>query len=430
MSATKRYPDEVLKNLKFFEDSRVWHIVSRNPPVHSCADAAHRRSRLGHVGIPLSDELKSNLCAYDSAEGRRYVLLHCRGHQRIDERKVAVALGGEFARIEKAELEAVFGTSYGLVTPFLFAANSEVRQLVDETVLKPFFSPYTMMTNLGHFEYAVEFRPRELFRAFRNASIVDIVVDDDKRVPVGQTLGILTGNSPESGMLLWENINDIIRTNTLVRFRGDTGFPRVIVDSVPGMGLSMELPQREPDVRPIVIDAVRGLCENGANLIGIACNTTQYFGAEIEKICASYGARFVSMVDETAKFLRRQGIRRFDFLAIGAVSDLSEWSDFRRVMEEFEVNIPNLRDVADITDLAFSVKKEVVSSATINRLRDLINKATKTDTVLLALTELSIVFSSQKRRQRSGKIFIDTLDILAESMAKVYLDERFSTGGG
>jgi len=75
------------------------------------------------------------------------------------------------------------------------------------------------------------------------------------------------------------------------------------------------------------------------------------------------------------------------------------------------------------------VKRELVTPATVNRLRDLINRSTETDTVVLALTELSILWSRQNGPSRSGKRFIDTLDILASSMAEIYLEERIATGG-
>ncbi|HZM57734.1 MAG TPA: aspartate/glutamate racemase family protein [Acidimicrobiales bacterium] len=230
-------------------------------------------------------------------------------------------------------------------------------------------------------------------------------------------------------MLLWERINHLIRTDPRVQFRGDAGFPRIIVDSVPDMGASMELPEREPDVRPIVLDAVHGLCKAGATAVGIACNTTQYFAREIGAMCSRFGARFVSLAEETAAYLERTQTNSFDLLGIKSVTDLDGWSDFGRALGGFDVHVPDPRQVEAITELAFRVKRELVTPATVNRLRDLINRSTETDTVVLALTELSILWSRQNGPPRSGKRFIDTLDILASSMAEIYLEERIATGG-
>jgi aspartate/glutamate racemase len=133
-------------------------------------------------------------------------------------------------------------------------------------------------------------------------------------------------------------------------------------------------------------------------------------------------------VEETGRYLKNAGIQSFDFLAIESVSNLDKWSDFKRLTGDFDIRLPSAQNIAAITNLAFSVKKEVVSGKTVNRLRDLINNATETDNVVLALTELSIVFASQKSRQRSSKRFIDTLDVLAQAIAKIYLDGRVNAG--
>jgi len=422
-------PDPVERSLRVLQDRGIWHLRSTNPPVTSCADAAHHRQRLGYVGIPLCDELKSLLCGYTAAgSARRYVLLHCRGHQRLDLRKVSSIVGAEVTRISLDELASDFGLQYGMVSPLVFIDDERVRQLVDDTVLARFFPPYTLMTNTGDLKHAVEFRPADVFGALPNTDVADIVVEEDKRVP-RHTLGILTGNSPESGILLWERINARIRSEKRVHFRGDIGFPRLVIESVPDMGASMELAQREGDVRPVVLDAVERLCETGATVIGLACNTTQYYAEDASRICARYGARFVSLAEETASHLSRSGVTSFDLLGIDPVTDLGKWSDFGRPLRGFDVRVPPSWQVKEITELAFRVKKEVLTPATINRLRDLIHHATETDTVVVALTELSVLLARQKGRPRSGKRFIDTLDLLADAMAELYLEERIATGG-
>ena len=65
-------------------------------------------------------------------------------------------------------------------------------------------------------------------------------------------------------------------------------------------------------------------------------------------------------------------------------------------------------------------KEEGISGAGINKLRDLLNIATRTNTVVIALTELSILIQTQKERSRKGKTIIDTLDLLANDMANYY----------
>jgi aspartate/glutamate racemase/prolyl-tRNA editing enzyme YbaK/EbsC (Cys-tRNA(Pro) deacylase) len=352
-----------------------------------------------------------------------YAVLHCRGHQLLDEEKVAAALKASARRMETKELEATFDLAYGLVTPFAFAGREDVRQIFDDTVLEPFFPPYTMMTNLGHHEYGVEFRPDELVAILPRTATCDIAHEDGRRIPVEHTLGILTGNGPDSGRFLWSQIDDYIRDHPDVPFRGDIGLPRVIIESLPEMGLSMELEDRLPIVRPVVLNGVRSLCERGATVIGIACNTTQYFVDDIREVCDQYGAHFVSIVEATASALREEGVKEVVFLGIGAVSDFRHWSDFRRIASEFEFSLPSDQLVREIDDLAFLVKQKGVVSSTINPMRNLVQRAAENEdtVVLVALTELSLLVASQRRSRRR---FIDTLQILANRMGEIYLQER------
>jgi len=417
----------VAGHLAFLERRGVWHLASRNSPAFSCADAARKRRRLSHrghdVGIPICDELKAAACVLERPDGHEIVILHCRGHQLLDDEKVTATLGGPVRRMRADELEQTFDLAYGLVSPLAFVARADVRQLFDRTVVEPFFPPHTMMTNLGHREHAVEFRPRELIDVLPRAAVADIARGEDGRLPVEHTLGILTGNGPESGRLLWSRIDQRIREHHEVPFRGDIGLPRVVIESVPELGLSMELADRVSAVQPAVLGAVRRLCEHGATVVGIACNTTQHFAADVRAVCDEHGAEFVSIVDATAAALAHEGIERVAFLGIGAVSDFERWSDFRRIVDDVALQRPADDLIGAIDELAFLVKQKGVVSATINSMRDIVRRAAADEdtVVLVALTELSLLVSSQRRSRRR---FVDTLQILAERMADIYIRER------
>jgi aspartate/glutamate racemase len=223
---------------------------------------------------------------------------------------------------------------------------------------------------------------------------------------------------------LWKRIDDCIRDRSReVPFRGDIGYPRVVLESLPCMGESMDLPSRVDAVRPVVLGGVRNLCERGATVIGIACNTTQYFAAEVQEVCREYDAQFVSMVDATMARLRELNITAAKFLGIGAVSDLTQWSDFSRLNAQFALELPENSSVREIDDLAFLVKENGATPETLNPMRDLIRRTApdEDDVVVLALTELSVLIATQKG---SSRLIIDTLQILAERMAAIYLAER------
>lgn len=80
-----------------------------------------------------------------------------------------------------------------------------------------------------------------------------------------------------------------------------------------------------------------------------------------------------------------------------------------------------IESIKQIHDLAFKVKQEGITGAGINKLRDLLNASTKSKTIVIALTELSILLETQKKRSRKGRYYIDTLELLAEAVADEYL---------
>ena len=107
----------------------------------------------------------------------------------------------------------------------------------------------------------------------------------------------------------------------------------------------------------------------------------------------------------------------------------SKWSAFSGLDKKYNITLPNRDDIEKIHKLAFQVKQKGVTSYGINKLRDLINKSTSTNVVLIALTELSILLESQKKKSKSGKSFIDTLEILAEKISNYYIQSRFPEFG-
>lgn len=405
----------------YLKERQIWFNINYNHHAMSCRDAASKRNRLGHIGIPIFDELKSNLGFYYCNGIKEYVALHCRGNQKLDKNKIKNILGHEFIRVPKEELRIVFKSDYGLINPFLLSQKfPEVIHFFDKSIFIDFLPPYTMMTNAGHHNWGIEFNPKELEKIITNFKIEDLIkekVIQKKR----SVLGILTGNSPESGIMLWKEINDTIRKKIKSKFLGDISFPRVIIESIPEMGYSMELELREAQTRKAVLESIEQLCKNGATIIAIACNTTQYFSKEIRIICAKYKVCFISMEEALVGFLDKNHIKAFDFLGINYVTDFDKWSDYKRLKENYEIKIPSHKDLEKINQIAFKVKEEHITTEGINKLRDLIKNATETGNIIIALTEISILLASQKKKSNNGNKFYDTLSILAQEIATLYI---------
>lgn len=426
-------PAEVRKTIDFFSSNNIWFHLSRNSEARSCREAASRRFRLGHIGIPLEHELKSYFGKFINAAGvEQYVVLHCKGNQELDFDKVNKVLEAKLGveRLEIEDLHKIFSfeNGYGLVNPFNLDPrflDTHILQVFDRSLTENNRSPYTMMTNAGDLTWAVEFKPSQLIETIKHPMVEDIIRVDDtyesQTPPWQQKIGIITGNAPESGILLWQKINQFIREKSIIYFYGDISFPHVIVESIPDMGLSMELDIREHETWDALKKGIISLCKQGATILCIACNTTQYFTPEIRKITKQYGTRFISIPDVTFDYLEKNSIKEFALLGVKYVTGLNEkWSAFKP-LRKFKVETLLETTIQQIHNLAFRVKNEGITEAGLNKLRDLLNASTKSKNIVIALTELSLLLSPQKKRSRKGRKYIDTLELLAEAAADEYL---------
>lgn len=443
-TANSLIPAAVQRTIRFLFDNGIWFQISRNREARSCRDAARKRNRLGHEGIPLCDELKSYFGVFTNAAGDQTPFLaHCRGDRLIDLEKLALALNARElpTRMTEDDLK-VFGLEYGLVNPFgleealrgpnkyaldaAFLASS-ILQVFDTELLNRLGVPGTMMTNAGDLTWAVEFFPDNLVEIIENAIVESIAIPDPEQksrawgVDEPRIIGIITGNSPESGMLLWDYVNDCVRDLLGQDCYGDFSMPRVKVDSFPEMGLSMELESRETHVWPALRSSVISLARQGVRFLTIADNTTHYFTPQIRSLCSEYDIEFISLPESLATWLHAQQIKQIALVGISYVADLGPWSAYREPLADFQVMALGDSAKRQIDRLAYRVKSEGVSEAGLNHLRDILRSEANCDTVILGLTELSLLLQKQKSKGRSGKLLIDPLKIYAEAIARRYL---------
>jgi aspartate/glutamate racemase len=424
-------PDEVKKTIGFFSSRNLWFNLSRNEEARSCADAANRRVRLGHKGIPLEDELKSYFGKFINAAGNeQFVVLHCRGHQELDFDKInrcLIAKDG-VKKLTNDELAKMFNLDYGLVNPFTLDPRFlrlEVLQVFDQSIKDNHKSPYTMMTNAGDLTWAIEFKPNELIKAIDNSEVNNIITkhypEKGNKKKYQPKIGILTGNSPESGILLWKKVNQIIRRNLGVNFFGDISLPNILIESIPDMGLSMELDLREDESWAAVKEGIKSLCRKGATIICIPGNTVHYFTPRICELISEYKAKFVSIPEVTLTYLEKNNIKEFALLGTKFVAELDKkWSHFKG-LRKFKVETPSEEVIDQLHQLAFMVKQQGITGAGINKMRDILNQNIRLKNVVIALTEISVILDNQKRKSRKGRNYIDTLELLAEAVADEYL---------
>lgn len=462
------------------EAGRPWgeSLNEGSEPAWSCMHAIRQRDRLGsgkNGGIPLWAELKSIVGIARSSDGKTTVpyAAHTRANTRIDEQSLIPALGLD---PEETTLQSILDEDaeysegrlatglremrerwFGLVNPFtadwvlselgeLDLSLADVVQVFDTSLLLPGGVPDTVMTNLGDRRRAMELAPADLIGAVRALSCETHVREIAVPCPIwlgqsgryrkdvfmnwpppfGPRIGILTGNGPESGVTLWQDILATVRR--LYPQVPDVLMPEVLVHSVPGMGLSMDLATREGDVREIVLGGIRDLLRLGCKLITTACNTTIYFEPEIAALCAEFDARFVSIAEAAVPAAVRALATQPDetgvgLVGIGPVIDLAgEFSGYRPYLADAGISVATCA----ATDFAYEIKNQpdaTSRAATFGRLIKSLPKAT--GVVILALTEASIVFRRDVvpnlRKRSDSRLYVDALAELGAYMAFVYL---------
>lgn len=440
MNINKEKPKEVQRIERLLQKNSLWYNLTWNHKAVSCPDAAKKRNRLGHTGIPLCDEFKTYLGTFKKNGSAEYVLLHCRGTQEIDEVKVNNILLAPFSRLEKDKsTKEEKNAAKGLINPFIKIENKNILQLFDESLFIKHIPPYTMMTNAGDYNWGFEFHPEELIKILPNTKVYDLIDDQYKYDFKKHKIGILTGNGYESGILLWDKINKKIKYLLKSKqknfskleknyyFMGDLSYPEVVIESLPEMGISMELELRNERTKEIVLNSITRLCKNGATIICIACNTTQYYVNDINKICKQSGALFISMPNLVDIYLTNNEHKEFDFIGIKYVTDFLKWSAFKTLDQKYTVHLPLKKDLDAINDIAFIVKENGPDNKARNRIRSLLNKITKTQTVIVALTEIALLLDSENNKFIRKRKYIDTLSLIADEIAKIYVEGFFNT---
>jgi aspartate/glutamate racemase len=415
-------PENVKNNIRFLQSKKVWYILSKNTKVLGCGEAAANRHRLGNKGIPIFDELKSELGFFINKEHKKQkVLVHCRGNQKLDRLKISGVLNSEYQRITNVDEKK------GLINPFDKRFRNLI-QIFDISTTKNFHPPYTMMTNAGDFEYALEFDVNSLIGSLKGARVDDIIRIDNYNNYIRHKIGILTGNGPDSGILLWRKINESIKLELEYRrahsFKGDLSYPEIIVSSVPDMGISMELDKRLKTTENTVIKSVINMCQNGVTLMCIACNTTQYYKNKIEGICNLYNIRFVSIPEVINSYLKENQIHEFDFIGISHVVNFEKLSAFKDLNDKYIISKPDTATLEKIDNIAYTAKNNIGQAR--NYLIDLIKNNTRHNTIIVALTEISTILSTYKDLVKN-KIVVDSLQLLADYIAQIYVGGIFET---
>ncbi len=447
----------------------------KNQIAKGCIQAASVRDRLGSGefhGVPLWTEFKSKIGIFvDSKTGKEhYYAAHSRGNCRFVVEKIATAMKIDFSlcehisflddgkQVDSETTKLVESKIFGIVNPFnlevLFKslgysiAYEDITQIFDASLEISEGYPQTVTTNIGDRAIAIEFRPDDLISIICNIIKTSITAEVSIPDPIwlglegehkkdywaafppatGPKIGILTGNSPESGLTLWQDLLAVYR-NCYNR-TADVLMPEVMIDSLPQMGLTMELVDREEYVWTHIEEAIDNLLKAGCKLITVACNTTIYFEPKINEMCEPYGARFVSIAEACIPAIKAKlsesDASKVGIVGIGPVINMEEdYSGYERHFNQNSI----LPVPFDGTDIAYDIKNAGTDNSKINKAVNKFRRLVKehigdTEIIVLALTEVSLAFRRHKEtaNKKGGGFdnYIDPLEELTRYLVYLY----------
>jgi len=234
----------------------------------------------------------------------------------------------------------------------------------------------------------------------------------NRRRPNGGRIGIISGSGPEAGIDLWKKILDANKKQRGNQFHGDLEAPEVSVDSIPELGLSMDLEWNEKLVWSFLEATARDLAKR-TDLFCIACHTLHYFSNDIIKL--ELPSRFVSMVDSVTKYVRDNEISKLAILGARNVMELGKWSPYSALQDLVEIERPKNR-ITQTNELTLRIKRLGSEASSVrNDLRTIISEL-ESETVLLACTELSMVKVEVPRKR-----LIDPTLLLANDAIRLSL---------
>jgi aspartate racemase len=223
-------------------------------------------------------------------------------------------------------------------------------------------------------------------------------------------IGIIAGSGPEAGLDLWRKILDANRRLLGPNFHGDLDAPSVTIYSIPELGLSMDLQKNEDLVWTYLESNIQELAQR-VDLICVACNTLHYFRSRIIKL--GLPAKFVSVTDAVANYIKQSGISKLAILGVCSVVEFGRWSPYAALQSFVEVERPDCRKTEE---LVLRIKQLGSDDASVKAALQAILADIESETVLLACTELSSV-----KVETPTKHLIDCTLLLANDLVKLSL---------
>ena len=421
-------PKNVIKIIKFCVDKGIQLTLSRNAKVLSCKDARNNRLRLGHVGIPLYDELRSIVFKGFTKTGEEKIIaVHCRGHMIISENRLVEIcdLNNFPAIMDSCELKDRFGMDLGTVNPFmtLINSNESVINIFDNGLTEPItFFPKTMMTNAGVHTWGIEFDPVLLINSFKEKIIDCVAVEknDEKNTKYidmpqfnnPKSIGIIVGHESNAGAFIWNTIKNQFDNLLCGYSNGSISLPLVKIIHLRTMGLSTQVEQKEQTIINSLFDAIRSL--NDVDVLVIPYYMGNEISLEIRNIFEQKGRVFLSFDDTVISSI--YAINPSTVAVVGRNIELLN----KKISSNLQIEDIGIDILDEFRNLNLEVSKMQNTYSIFKKLVFLINEHISSDNIAIIYSELLMLYKQYKKKSFNKNV-VDFLESYAEEIARVSL---------
>lgn len=160
-----------------------------------------------------------------------------------------------------------------------------------------------------------------------------------------------------------------------------------------------------PNPVPMMVADAKQLEQMGANIIVTPCNTAHYFYYEL---AGAVNVRFINMIEETAKFLRDNGVKTVGVMATNGTIATRLFQD---ALEKLDITavIPSPENQQYVMDIIYNNVK-ASRPIELDKFRAVTNelRLNGCERVILGCTELSVL----KREYSLGDFYVDSLEVL------------------
>jgi aspartate racemase len=198
-------------------------------------------------------------------------------------------------------------------------------------------------------------------------------------------------------------------------------YPSILIDSISfPTKLEKEIiveSRNEEKMLPYLLKSVKRLDATGCDFIVLPCNTLHIF---IEELRKSTKTPILSIIDETAKYVKERGFKKVGLLATSKTVEIGIYEKSLK-SKNIELVLPSKEDQKRVSIIITNILENKATERDETSLKDIIKDMSKkgSEAIILGCTDLQLLLKGVK-----DVILIDTMRILMNATLKFYKDKN------